>query len=148
MWTYSNCMYTSWHKIKGTAKSRFSDIGDAVTQPPMSNGPNDLKFCIWGSFMRYIWFLFKLRSDSHYRGNSHLKARTDLASLKIMWPWLKQKSNALPKRSSHVKFQVIWSIGGWVTATPLSKNLDFALPLCYFAGNLIDYFWRYSICWK
>ena len=32
-----------------------------------------------------------------------------------------------PKLNS--KFQVIWSIGDWVTGTPLPKNLDFAPPL-------------------
>ena len=36
----------------------------------------------------------------------------------------------LPKDPHMQNF--IWSIGGWVTATPLSKNLDFDVPLLLF----------------
>ena len=89
------------------------------------NGPIDLKFCMWGSFGRYIWFLFKARSHDLYRGQTCSSLKMRLASLEVIWPWLKQKSYVPPKRSLHAKFQVNW---GWVTDNPLSNKPDFAVP--------------------
>ena len=53
---------TSLYK-KGGAKSGFSDKGVPVTQPPMDDGPNDLKFCMLGAFVGYYLVLVKSRSE-------------------------------------------------------------------------------------
>ena len=115
---------------RGTAKFGFRmswwQKGFCYSAP---NGPIDLKFCMWGSFGRYIWFLFWLRSFNLYRGRTCSGLQMRLASIEVTWPWLDQKSIVTHKSPLHAKFQVIWSIGAWVTGTTLSENLDFALPL-------------------
>ena len=98
------------------------------------NGPNDLKFCMWGSFGRYIWFLFWSRSHDLYRGQTCSGLQMRLASIEVIWPWLKQKSNLPSKRSSHAKFQVNWYIGGWVTCP---------VPLLF--RNIIEPYTEYSM---
>ena len=72
-------------KVKGGQQSPVYWTGGVCNTSP--NGPIDLKFCMWGSFGRYIWFLFKSRLYDLYRGKSHLEARTGLASVEVMWPW-------------------------------------------------------------
>ena len=59
------------------------------------NGPNDLKFCMWGSFGRYIWFLFWSRSHDLYRGQTCSSLKMRLASIEVISPWLEQKSYGL-----------------------------------------------------
>ena len=47
------------------------------------------------------------------------------------------------KRSSHAKFQVNWSNGGWVTGSPLSEKPDFAVPLLF--RSIIEPYTEYSM---
>ena len=112
---------------KGGSKVRVLRQGGACNSAP--KGPNDLKFCMQGAFVCYYWVLVKSRSCDLYRGQSHLEARTGLAIIEVAWTWLDQNSIVTHKSPLHAKFQVIWSIGDWVTGTPLSKNPDFAPPL-------------------
>ena len=122
---------------KGGSKVRVIRQGGACNSAP--KGPNDLKFCMQGAFVCYYWVLVKSRSCDLYRGQSHLEARTGLAIIEVAWTWLDQNSIVTHKSPLHAKFQVIWSIGDWVTGTPLSKNPDFAPPFVILCGIWVDW---------
>ena len=127
----------SWFFQKGGSKVCFLGQGGVCNSAP--KGPNDLKFCMQGAFVCYYWVLVKSRSCDLYRGQSHLEARTGLAIIEVAWTWLDQNSIVTHKSPLHAKFQVIWSIGDWVTGTPLSKNPDFAPPLLVHFTKLLFY---------
>ena len=59
-------------KIKGGQQSPVFRTscwqGSVCNSAP--NRPIDPKFCMWGSFGRYIWFLFKAGSHDLYRGQT------------------------------------------------------------------------------
>ena len=101
----------------GGRKVRFLGEGGACNSVP--NRPNDLKFCIQGAYVGYYWVLVNSRSWDLYRCQSQLEARTGLASMEVTWPWIDQNSIVTHKSPLYAKFQVIWSIGGWATGTPL-----------------------------
>ena len=125
---------------KGGSKVRVLGQGGACNSVP--NGPNDLKFCMQGAFVCYYWVLVQSSSCNLYNGQACSGLQMWLASIEVTWPWLDQNSIVTHKSPLHAKFQVIWSFGGWVTGTPLSKNPDFAPPLKI--GNK----WDLQSLWK
>ena len=73
--------YSVWNLTlkRRELKSKFSDRGCRKTAP---NGWNDLKFCMQGSFVGYIWVLAKLRSHSLYGGQTNISHFWHLLSVK------------------------------------------------------------------
>ena len=116
---------------KGGSKVRVLGQGGACNSVP--NGPNDLKFCMQGAFVCYYWVLVQSSSCNLYKGQACSGLQMWLASIEVTWPWIDQNSIVTHKSPLHAKFHVIWSIGCWVTGTPLSENLDFAPPLKNFS---------------
>ena len=121
--------YQFWVNLSENAEKGWSKVqvlGQRGVCNSGPNGPNELKFCMQGDFVGYFWVLVTSRS---YRGQTCSGLLMWMAFIEVTWPWLDQNSILTHKRPLHAKFQVIWSIGAWVTDTTLSENLDFALPL-------------------
>ena len=66
-------------------------------------------------------------------------------SKSMMIQSIDQNSMLTHKSPLHAKFQVIWSIGAWVTGTTLSENLDFALPLFKTSGITVESYQFFGI---
>ena len=66
--------------VKGGEQSPDSRTGGCCKMAP--NGRNDLKFCMQGSFVGYIWVLAKLRSHSLYGGQTNISHFWHLLSVK------------------------------------------------------------------
>ena len=114
--------YLSLFFIKGGMKVHVLEQGGVCNSAP--NGPNDVKICLQGAFVGYYCVLVKSRSCDLYRGQTCSGLQMWLTSIEVMWPWLDQNSIVTHKSPLQANFQVICSIWGWVTDTPLSKNMD------------------------
>ena len=87
---------------------------------------------IWGSYGRYIWFLFKSRSHDLYRGQLHLEAKTGLPFVELTQPWLVQKSNVPPKFIFHF---FSWAL----IDSPLKQSWLTTLWTCKNSSNILPY---------
>ena len=68
---FSICWFiNTTENLKGGEQSPDSRTGGCRKMAP--NGWNDLKFCMQGSFVGYIWVLAKLRSHSLYGGQTNI----------------------------------------------------------------------------